>query len=341
MSKKNEEIEAEIVEEKGIVLAPVTDLVLVEGIDLDALLKTYTEVPQIDPEAENAGEQYQYVLKGHKAFVKARNKIEKVRKILKAPALEYNRDVEARANELKAKIASKELELFTQRKLVEDNEQRKQDELIEKERIRVDHITKTIDALRNLPLVHINSDSNTLKLALNELVYPHVDVFEEYLETAIVTHTTTVGQLEATLNTKVKAENSERLQAEQEAKQKQKDEEIEAERAKDREKFEAEKAEFERQKNEQNRVIQEQQENINRQNVFREAEEAERQERKRAEELAKQQESERIKKEKENKELFEQRFNDAYDAIKKCNEAGELVLDCIIEGKIPFVRWEG
>ena len=93
-------IEAEIVEDrKEIVLVEIK--YPVNTTDLESLLKEYTVIPDINPDADEdlVGEQYQFVLKGHKAFVKARTGIEKTRKQLKQPALDYGKTVDNIAKE--------------------------------------------------------------------------------------------------------------------------------------------------------------------------------------------------------------------------------------------------
>ena len=324
---KNEIIDIEIVEKRGIVLAPFTDLTLVEGVDLDKLLEEYAEVPTIDPESENAGEEYQYVLKGHKAFVKARVKIEKVRKILKAPALEYNREVEAKSNELKAKIHDKEIALFTQRKLVEDNEQRNQDELIAKERDRVELIDTNITKLKMIPLENMGKNSVELTKVYENIVIPSEDMFEERLEEAVITYKDTMQKLEQAIETATKAEQAEQIQAEQEAKRAEEEVQREAAQKKEREAFEAEKAEFAKQKEEQERFARDHQEDINRQNAEREAEE-----------FADKQDKERIENQKQEEAHRETMIAETLEAMSKC-ESQPFLLSEIMSGAIPHLKF--
>ena len=178
--------------------------------EIKNFLEEFKEVPTIDPEAEDAGELYQLVLKGHKRAVKFRTSIEKKRKELKAPALEYGKKVDEIAKEYQAMVNNKEIELFTQRKIVEDNEQRKQDELIAKERERVDAINTKIEEIRLLPLGLIGVKSSTLQDVIDKLPHPTADVFEESFDIAIATHNVALEQLKQALDTTTKAENSER-----------------------------------------------------------------------------------------------------------------------------------
>jgi len=241
-------LETEVIEEGTIVLKPVKALDLTEGVDLDKLMEEYAEVPEIDPEAENAGELYQYVLKGHKEFVKARNKIEKVRKALKAPALEFGKEVDSKAKELANKIHDKELELFKQRKLVEDNEQRKQDEAERVERERVQGIRSLMDAMQGLPYAGIGAKADTVKELIESMEIPSEDVYEEFTNEAIGYYKTVMAQLEVLFETATKAENADRIAEEEARKRAEEDAKREEEQRAEREAFEREKAEFEAEK---------------------------------------------------------------------------------------------
>ena len=248
MSKKTKEIEAEIVEKTTVILAPFKDLDLTEGIDLVELMKMYAEVPEIDPEAENAGELYQYVLKGHKSFVTARTRIEKVRKALKAPALAFGKDVDSRAKALAFSIYDKEIAFFIQRKKVEDNEQRKQDEVEAIERDRVSGIRSIMEAMQGLPFASIGATSTVIGELVSSMEIPEEAVYAEFTAEAIGYYKTVMEQLEVQYETAVKAENADRIQAEVEADRVKAEAVVQAEIAKEREDFQREKAEFEAEK---------------------------------------------------------------------------------------------
>lgn len=326
MSKKTEEIEAEIVEEKGVILAPFKDIALTEGVDLKELLKTYAEVPEIDPEAENAGELYQYVLKGHKAFVKARNKIETVRKQLKAPALAFGKDVDERAKALASSIIDKELELFKQRKLVEDNEQRKQDEAEARERNRTGGIRQLIISIQNMAMQGIGLKSDTLKDLIEKLEIPSEEKFEEFTEEAMGYYKTTMTQLESLYETAVKAEEADKINAEAEAKRIEAEEKLKIEMDEKADKLDKEREDFEREKRE-----------FEESKALKVAEdEAEAVEKKEDEE------AEEAKKVFEEIELGKQVAKDAtenefYDAYSKGGLDG--VLKALFENKYTYVKW--
>jgi len=331
---KTEEIEAEIVEENGIVLKAFTDLDLVEGIDLDKLLKEYDKVPQIDPEAENAGELYQYVLKGDRAFVKARNKIEKVRKILVSPALEYQREANAKAKELKEKIHDKEVELHTQRMIVEDNEQRKQDEAIDNERIRVSNITKKLAEIHNLPADSIISSSKEIAEILGRLKIMIVDedFYGEYLQEAETTIAATIRSLYSLYDTKILAETAE-ITAKEAEEKRLKEEAI----AKDRRDEENRRLASERKALEDERKAFEAEKRAKAEAEAKKLAEDE------AELLAEEQELARRERAKGlDKEMMDAK-KDAVNAITEVlNGSGfvEDVMDAIIKGEIPHVNWE-
>lgn len=331
MNKKDEEIEAEIVEEKGIILAPFTDLDLVGGVDLQELLKTYAKVPKIDPEAENAGEQYQYVLKGHKAFVTARNKIEKVRKALKAPALEFGKDVDRRAKDLAFSIIDKELELFKQRKLVEDNEQRKQDEAETIERERTGGIRSLMEAMQGLPFAGIGAKANTLKELIESMEIPEECVYAEFTEEATGYYKTVMTQLEMLYETATKAEQTEDVQREVEAKRVEAEAKAEAEHQAEKEALRLEREEFEREKKEleDERVAVQEAKNL--EQAEREAEEIEKAEI----EQSKKDVEEALEMVSEAKRVTTDEFFKAYD-----KDGLNSVLEELFGNKFTHVKWE-
>ena len=324
MNKKNETIDAEVIEEKGIILSPFKDLDLTEGVDLKKLMKTYSKVPDIDPEAENAGEQYQYVLKGHKAFVRARNTIEKVRKALKAPALKFGKDVDSRAKELAYGISAKETELFKQRKLVEDNEQRKQDEAERVERERTDSIRTLITSIQNMAMQGIGLKSSTLKDLIGSLEIPSKEVYEEFLDEAMGYYKTTMTQLETLFETAVKAEEAGKFQEEIEAEKAEADRIVQEEIRAEREEFEREKREFEAEKREM----------------------AEAKALKLAEDEAEEQERSEVIQAKLDVEEAVSRLELTKEAIANsvyqayADGGVDAILDKLFENEIPHVRWE-
>ena len=240
-----ETIEAEIVEEnKAVVLSEIK--YPVSQTDLKALLEEYKDIPEIDPDADAdlVHEQFQFVLKGHKAFVKARTGIEKTRKQLKQPALDYGKQVDGIAKEFQSMISTTENKLQIQRKIVEDNEARKQREAEEAEELRIDNIKKLIADIRSLTGVHYNSNSEALTKALEALTVPTEEVYQEFLPDAREAQQISIMQLQEMRKSKVLAEKATELEAEREAEAKKLKDEQDAKLAKEREAFEAQQREF-------------------------------------------------------------------------------------------------
>lgn len=339
MKKENEEIEAEIVE-----TAPVLKDIKypVSMVDIDALLEEYAEVPEIDPESEEAAEQYQFVLKGHKRFVKARTSIEKTRKELKAPALEYGKKVDEIAKEFQAKIAAREAALQVARKTVEDHEQRKLEEAEEVERQRIAMIESKITDIRNLPLGLMGCKSDTIKDVVEKLMLPTAEEFEEFYDKAIDTYRLTMSQLESAYETTIKAEQADKLEAERQKREAEERAEREAEERRKREEFEAEQAAFHEEQRLAQEAIRLQQEEINRQNAEREAEELQRRQEAERIEHEKQQEEQRKIREAEQEKTTAKQIKDATKAIEKMldDKIGAAgIINEIISNRVPNVKW--
>ena len=310
---------------------------------LTTLLDEYKDIPNIDPDAddETVAEQYQFVLKGHKAFVKARNGIEKTRKTLKAPALEYGKTVDGIAKEFQTMIKSTEEKLFIQRKIVEDNEARKQREAEEREEQRVNAIQKFLKEYEQFPLTFLNVSSEHLASFLEtELKAPTEIVFEEYLEEANAKYQVCVTTLNSMLENKKLVENAQKLQAEAEEKARLEKEESDRKLQAERDEFARQQAEFQQQKENFERQQREQQEILDRQEAEREADElqakqeAERVEAERLAELQRQQAEEEAEQNKE------KHIAETLEAIDKYLDYG-LLLNKIIAGEIPNLKWVG
>lgn len=325
MSKENEN-EIVVLEE---VKYPVTK----ESIQ--ALIQEYKDIPDIDLTApeETIGEQYQLVLKGHKRFIKARTDIEKKRKILKEPALAYGKQVDNIAKEFTAMLAAKELELKTQREKVEQEEQRKQDELIAAENKRQREIDEKINFLKTMTLNLVGTKSTTIQDVLDKLEVPTIGDFYERTEEALNAFMVTKQQLETMLQQAITVENAEKIAAEAEEKQKAAQAAAEEEQRKEREAFEAEKKAFAEEKLKADREAMERQEELNRQEAA-----------KAAEELEKQQAEEAAAKAKQSEEEFEaarlKTLNTLHDLILVEKIGLPELIEDIINGVIPNVKWE-
>jgi hypothetical protein len=338
MKTENEEVEAEIVEQ-ALVLKEIK--YPVSMVDINALLKEYAEVPEIDPEGEEAAEQYQYVLKGHKRFVKARTSIEKTRKELKSPALEYGKKVDEIAKEFQAKIATKEMALQIARKTVEDHEQRKLEEAEEKEMERIYAIETKITDMRNLPLGLMGCKSDTIKDVIEKLPLPETEQYEEFIDKAIDTYRLTMSQLESAYETTIKAEQSDKREEERQEREAKERAEREAKEREEREKFEAAQAKFREEQRQAQETIRLQQEEINRQRAEHEAEElATRQEVERID-RAKADRKAKSAKDKADTKLFAERRETTKTELEKYEDFGSagMLIDAIINGQVPNVKW--
>ena len=326
--QKDETIDAEIISE--IVLSEIKYPVTIS--DITALLEEYKDIPTIDPDGDDeiVAEQFAFVLRGHKAFVKARTGIERTRKTLKQPALDYGKNVDNIAKEFQSLIKQTEIKLFVQRKIVEDNEAKKQREAEESEELRINIIKMLIVDIKSLAGIHYNSSSESLTTALEALTVPTVEVYAEFLTEAREAQQISILQLQEMRKSKKLAEKSEEFEV-QEAKEAEKlRDEQDAKIAKERAEFAEEKAEFERQKNEMENEVRAKQEELDLINAEKEADAL----------MLKQQE---FKKEKEtkDKELQDLYYNEAYDSLNAARQSeNEALLDLIIEGKVKHIKFE-
>lgn len=324
--KKESAIEAEIVEENQVVLKKIKYPVGIN--DINTLLADYKDIPTIDPENEDIdliGTQYQFVTKGHKAFVKVRNQIEKTRKELKAPSLEYGKKVDEIAKEFQALIKPIEDKLFIQRKLVEDNEDRKQREAEEAEELRIKEIKDKILNVKNLPLQHFNSNAEDITKALESLVVVSVDVYDEFYDEAVENQNYVISQLQTARDNKILVENAQKIQDEKDAEAKRLKDEEDEKLKREREEFQKEKDDFEEEKRkaESDKQLEEEAEELK-------AAELE------ADELLKKQADER----KENEDNKLGIYNETLNKFEAYDNAKDL-LDSIIEGiEFPHIKWE-
>lgn len=328
-------LEAEIVEDelKAPILKDIKYPVKME--DLEALMSEYKNIPVIDLEADDevVGEQYQIVLRGHKRFVKARTSIEKVRKGLKAPALEYGKKVDTIAKEFQSKIKPFEDKLLEQRKAVEDNEARKQREAEEAEEKRIADIKSKLEDIKNLPLSMMLKTAQEITDTLCNIVSIEKEEFQEFYEEAIDLVVKVREQLTQLRDNKELVENAKKLQDEAEVEARRlkelEDKKLQDEKAE----FEAERAKFQQQKEAfeaQQRAVQE---------------EADRKEAERlADELQAKQEAERADREKQKelnlKEAKRQTFEYLFANLEISSIVAEQLLSLIIDNKVPHTRWE-
>jgi len=324
--------EAEIVEDAELLAPTLKDIKYpLSAGEIDTLLAKYAEVPTIDLNAsdEEIGESYKFVLAGHKEFVKVRNKIEKTRKTLKEPALNYGRKVDSIAKEFQAKIKPIEDKLYIQRKAVEDNEARKQREAEERELQRVVNIKTLMNDYETHPMRFINSSSQDIDLFLrNDLKTPTPELFEEFFDEAFIKYNACFNQLVQMKENQILVENAKKIQEQQEAEAKQKrDEDNAKSKAREDELAKREK-EFQAKEDAFNAVIEAQQEEQARLEAARLADEFQ------------------AKQEFEAKVKLQQNAQKLEDAKQETTEAlAEVVgtedfMNAIFENKIPHLKFE-
>ena len=217
--EKSETIEAEIINDEF--KAPILKDIKypVNKQDIDALLKEYSVIPDIDPDADSdlVAEQFAFVLSGHKQFVKARTTIEKIRKELKAPTIEYGKKVDNIAKEFQAKINSVEDKLLIQRKRVEDNEAKKQHEAEELEEARINEIKRVINTYKNAPMECIGKSSSVIMDVIDLLQTPSVEVLDEFYDEAFIIYANSQIQMKQMYDNQLLVENAQQIQVEKEA----------------------------------------------------------------------------------------------------------------------------
>lgn len=341
----NETIDTEIVDDE--LKAPVLQDIKypVKASDLEILMSEYKDIPNIDLDAndEKIGEQYQFVLAGHKKFVKARNQIEKVRKTLKAPALEYGKKVDAIAKEFQAKIKPIEDKLAIERRKVEENEARKQREAEEAEERRIEAIQSKLSSMERLPLEMMQKTSLELREFLGSFDVPTEKEFEEFYGKALILHSQVQSQLSKMADEKELVEKAQELQAQKEAEAARLEAERQARLEAERQAFEREKAEFEAQKarlkaeQDAMRKEQERKEAERLANELQAKQEAEKREREQIEFL------ERKKNEKQKKEKLQQAKKETFEVLdyqlNSQNIDIETLIDLIQDEQIPNVKW--
>ena len=331
----SEAIEAEIINDEF--KAPVLQDIEypVKKDDLKKLISEYEDIPEIDvnDSDEIVAEQFHFVVTGHKKFVKARNSIEKVRKTLKAPALEYGKTVDSIAKEFQSLIKPIEDKLLFQRRVVEDNEARKMREAEESEERRVEEIKQKILSVKNLPLQHFNSNSDELTKVLERISVLTKSEYEEFYDEAVENQNHVISQLQIARSNRVLVEDAEKVKADIEAEQKRLKDEEDAKLKAEREEFEKEKAELKKQKDEFATLNRAKQEEIDREEAI-----------KKADALQAKQEienEERKQKEKENFKKFKhETINALCDVCLLADETAEMVFDGVYGSHIPHLKFE-
>lgn len=339
-------IEAEILEDenKAPILKDIKYPVKME--DLDALMNDFKDIPAIDLDAddETVGEQYQFVLGGHKRFVKARTSIEKVRKELKAPALGYGKKVDAIAKEFQAKIKPFEDKLSIQRLAVENNEARKQREAEEAEERRVEEIHRRMTYMERVPLEMMQKPSIEIREFIDSFDIPTEKDFNEFYDKALILHSQIQTQLMQMADDKELVENAQAIQAQKEKEAAEAEAQRQEQLKKEREEFEEQQRVFQKQKDDfeaQQRAVQEEADRKEAERLADELQakqEAENREREKREAttaalVKSRKKAQDIKNRKESFETLDYQLNSQNVDI-------ETLIDLIQDDQVPHIRWE-
>lgn len=309
--------------------------------DLESFVSTWAEVPKLDPLDEDKT-QYKAVKSAHLQAVKFRTSIEKKRKELKAPALEYGKKVDAIAKEFQEIVHSKELELFSERNKVEQYEKEQEQKRLDAERERVEKIGKAITHLQMIPLDSMGKSCAELKEVYESIDMPNDEIYAERLDEAILVYKDTLNKLETAIDTAEKAEQAEAIQREAEERRVKEDEERIAKGKAEREVLDNERKAFEKEKEEHARIIREQQEEINRQNAEREAEELAKKQAEEEKARREQEEIDRQNAERENKANLDKKKDNCFNEIvslMECECEVSVLIDAVIDNKITNIKW--
>ena len=326
---ENVYVEAEIVDDefKAPVLQDIKYPVTQDA--LHALVEEYKDIPNIDLNADDdiVAEQYKFVRDGQIRLAKERNRIEKTRKTIKSPAFEFGKNVDAFAKKLQAIIKDPEDKLKFQRDRVEQNEARKQREAEEAEELRVETIQKKIANMERMPLEMMPKSSLEIREILGLFDPPTETEYEEFYDKALILHSQVQTQLTQMAENKELVENAQALQAEKDAEAKRLKDEEDAKLQAEKDKLAQEKAEFQRQKDDfeaEKRAAQEETD------------------RKEAERLADELQAKQEEEAKQQAKINAQKHDEMVkETMKVLNTYSEMIilLDDIIDGKIPHVKW--
>ncbi len=213
-----------------------------------AQVVTYGDLPEFDPANGKTDETNALIIKTSKSLNKDSSSVEKLRKHFKEPSLIYGRAVDALAKEIQAVYEPAKIKWSQARKQIDDYEKEQEQKRANAEMDRVNLINEKINDLRMIPGSSIGMDSKRLEKFYNSVKVPDAIVFQERLEDAIEVYKDTMNKLETSIETTRKAEEAEKIQAENKKRQDEENAKIKAEQDAERETFLKEKAEFEAEK---------------------------------------------------------------------------------------------
>ena len=326
----NEAINAEIIEDddnKDIVLKKITDLKTV--VKTSPLIQEYKEVSEIDINlpVDEIAKDFIQIEKGYKAFRKNINLVTKTRKSFTAPALAYQKECIQIEKDIVSVLEPYSLKLKALKDKVEQEEARKQREAEEAEEKRIDEINRRLAWMERLPLEMMSKSSLEIREFLGGFDTPEEKTFEEFYDKALILHSQIQTQLSKMADDKELVENAQKLQAEKEAEAQRLKEEEDKKLQAQKDELARQQAEFQKQKEEfeaQQRAMQE---------------EADRKEAARlADELQRKQEEEMRKRNEERTNRFARSYDEAKAIILKIGDP-HLILEAIVSGSVPHIRW--
>ena len=220
--------------ESLVVLEPIEYTVTVESAK--ALANEFSEVPDFDPSNGVKDEVNAQIIKDSKRLNKEISSIEKVRKRIVEPALNFQRTANALAKDLKSIIEPAKIRYAEARSKIDKYEQELEQKRIDEERERVRLIDEAINNLRMIPSNFIGENSEKLTSVYESIEIPDPEQFKERLEEAVEVYKDTLEKLETMIAQAKGAEEVEKIHAAAEAKRKEeeaaRDEELRVEREK-------------------------------------------------------------------------------------------------------------
>ena len=313
-----------------------------------ALVAGFPAVPEYDPSLGKRDSINAKIIADSKFWNKVESTREKIRKQTKEPGLTFCREVDARSKELHEIFEPMKIEYGQARKQIDDYEKEQEQKRIEAEQTRVNKINEEISVLRMIPSNSIGFTSEALTNIYSKIEVPDDLVFKERLEEAIEVYKDTMNKLESMIATAKGAEEVEKVRQEAEAKHQAEKKALEEEARKERETFEAEKAEFEAEKKARQSVIDAEDEERAKKKAEEEAEAYEKEQAEQAK-IFKERQEEEARQSKvvadAQLKIFEKEATEAlYNIVEEnINETrhtvAEAILEAIISEQIPHVKW--
>lgn len=212
--------------------------------EIIAFTAEWAEVPALDATAGVKDQNFLEVRAAHLKAVKFRTSIEKKRKQIVAPALDYQRKANTIAKEYTALLENVEHSLFTERHQVEQYKEREKQKALAAEKIRVDTLNEKIRALQDIPGNAIGGTSEEITKILGDMKEITAVEYEEKLDIAMFLHTEAIEKLEGMIAQAIKAEQADIIAKELAAKTAEEAAEAAAKLKEDRDLLDKDIAEF-------------------------------------------------------------------------------------------------